>query len=84
MAEARELMWLQLCSEDKIPAFLVSWLEYVRTLGMYDTPSYAWLMRLLEHSQDPASGNTKRRRTSAAEDVIDIKKQKMDVYAPEE
>lgn len=100
MAEEREVTWKEFCSQDLIPPFLISWLEYVHSLGMYDTPCYALLKRILQRSQDPtsyacwlrllehrkrsASATNKRSRSDVAEHNTVDKKQKVEVHVPEE
>ena len=85
MADDREASWQELCDTEQIPDFLVSWHEYVRSLSMYQTPSYNWLRRLLQHAPTPEPHKFKRSSDdAAAEDVSATKKQKLDHCAPEE
>lgn len=65
MALKRDAHWEQLCTRGKIPTFLVNWHRYVRGLKTFDTPSYAWLFHLLQHSQDRAPTPMKRLRDAA-------------------
>jgi len=65
MALKRDRHWEQLCTQGQIPTFLVNWHRYVRGLKTFDTPSYAWLFHLLQHSQDTAPSAMKRMRESA-------------------
>ena len=65
MALKRDRHWEQLCTQGQISTFLVNWHRYVRGLKTFDTPSYAWLFRLLQHSQDTAPSPMKRLRESA-------------------
>lgn len=70
MADKRDREWEALCADKKIPTFLITWQQYVRSLGTFDIPSYAWLLHLIQHSQDKPTPQTpvKRRRDSAAEE----------------
>ena len=71
MANKRDLHWEQLCAQGRIPTFLINWHCYVRSLKIFEIPSYAWLFRLLQHSQDKAPTPVKRPRDSAA-DIVEV------------
>lgn len=67
MACTRDKLWETSCKDGKIPTFLVNWQRYVRSLKAFDTPSYAWLFRLIQRAQDKPAAQlpTKRSRESA-------------------
>lgn len=64
MADKRDALWQTLCTEGKIPTFLVNWQRYIRSLKTFETPSYAWLFRLIRRFQEDlaAHGSHKRMR----------------------
>lgn len=70
MARLRDRQWEELSTKGEIPAFLVTWRRYVRDLKTFETPSYAWLFRLIQRSCDKPAARcaAKRLREGAAGD----------------
>lgn len=70
MADTRDQIWEKGCTNKEIPTFLVNWQRYVRGLKAFDTPSYLWLLHLIQHSQDKQATQhpAKRSRDPAAEE----------------
>ena len=70
MADTRDEIWEKACKKEEIPTFLINWQRYVRGLKAFDTPSYVWLLHLIQHSRDMPAAQcpTKRPRDPVAED----------------
>ncbi|KAL3137900.1 hypothetical protein ABBQ38_005149 [Trebouxia sp. C0009 RCD-2024] len=79
MARLRDKQWEESSAKGEIPTFLITWRRYVRSLKAFEAPSYAWLFRLIQHSQDKpvAHGPTKHQREAAAEDEHSAKRVKI-------
>ena len=89
MADKRDALWKTLCAQGKIPTFLINWQRYIRSLETFETPSYAWLFRLIQRYQEQLAAHTpcKRMRDDAvAEHTTGNAKRLMaaDDLAPEE
>lgn len=74
MADTRDQTWEKACNKEEIPTFLINWQRYVRGLKAFDTPSYVWLLHLIQHSRDnpAAQCSTKRPRDPATKDELTI------------
>lgn len=72
MADTRDKIWEKACRKEEIPTFLINWQRYVRGLKAFDTPSYVWLLHLIQHSRNKPAAQcpTKRPRDPAAEDEL--------------
>lgn len=69
MAETRETMWLKLCAQNKIPEFLIRWQTHVRSLTMFDKPSYGYLKDLLQLAPAPSQPTEQDTEPSVSTDA---------------